>query len=384
VEILKAMGERGQRAMTVLLAAAADESAPVRVEAARALRAVAEKDDIPAMVELLVKAQDPLFRREMELAVAAAARRSSPPGDAAILAAYPAAKKKQARVSLISVLGRIGSGTSLPLLRETLAARDADIRREALRALSAWPTAEPFPDLWSIAQTSKDRTDRILALRGSVRLISLDSSRSADELVRFHQEAMRIAPDTAERQLVLSALSTNSKIVKRGETLHPAGEPSEDYFSTWEFSGPYGEPGEPLLDRPFAPELGSGAQWSPLPRGGDPAGPWQLELDRLFRGEDFVVYLRAAAWSPADSRGRLEIRTTDAVRIWWNGSPVHSSTSMRSFSAPADTIPVDVRSGWNGVMLKLEQGEDPWRAALRLRAADGAKLEGIRTAASQQ
>ena len=75
-----------------------------------------------------------------------------------------------------------------------------------LRALSDWPTSEPVPDLLAVATDSDNRTHQILALRGFVRLLGLDSDRSAEETVALYTKAMDLAPNTAEKKRVLSGL----------------------------------------------------------------------------------------------------------------------------------------------------------------------------------
>jgi hypothetical protein len=49
--------------------------------------------------------------------------------------------------------------------------------------------------------------ERTLALRGTVRLIGLDTSLASDRKVERYQEALRIAPNAAECKLLLSAVS---------------------------------------------------------------------------------------------------------------------------------------------------------------------------------
>ena len=160
------------------------------------------------MVDLLMRPRDPGDRHELELAVAAVARsiKDSSKRDAEILRVYPSASDLAARTSLITVLGKVGAPASLPVLREALGDKNADIRAAAIRSLSEWPTADPYPDLWSRATEAKEPSHRILALRGSVRLIGRDTTRPVEQTVRMYKEAMSIAPNDAERKSLLSAI----------------------------------------------------------------------------------------------------------------------------------------------------------------------------------
>jgi hypothetical protein len=102
-------------------------------------------------------------------------------------------------------LGKIGGEKALGLLREYLAQDNAEVQVAVVRALSDWPSAEPMDDLKRIAQNSDDQVQRILALRGFVRLIGLDE-RPAEEKTGRYKEAMSLAAGADERKLVLSGL----------------------------------------------------------------------------------------------------------------------------------------------------------------------------------
>jgi type 1 glutamine amidotransferase/HEAT repeat protein len=209
VELVRAIGEREMRsALGLVLQTAKDPSLPVRIESAKALRVLAGEEQLPAMVQLLTRARDEAERHEVEIALVAVARRVSDPRaqDQALLSVYPSVKNQATRTSFIYVLGKIGAPGSLPALRKVLADKNAEVRLAAIRALSEWPTAEPYADLWKVATRAKERTHRTLALRGSVRLIGLDAKRSPEESVKLYRDAMKVAPSTEELKLLLSAV----------------------------------------------------------------------------------------------------------------------------------------------------------------------------------
>ncbi len=428
-------------AMPLVLEGARDPSAAVRVESARTLNLIAGGDEVPAMIELLVGAGDESFRSEMERALASASRRITDPAsrDKAVLAAYPGAKEKRAKLSLIRVLGNIGAQSSLPLLRGTLKESDPDIRRKGILALSSWPAPEAYADLWPLATGAHESAERTLALRGAVRLIGLDTARPPEETLRMYRDAMGAAAGVAEQKMILSALgeshslsalrlavefagnkdlrgeaeaaalniaeglpdslrresvplvervvatSADGNNAQRGKTLLAVIQKWDDFITLWQSAGPFGAQETQALDVPFAPELegGPATAWVPFTAGTDPGRPWLLELDRAYPGEDFVVYLRTNVWSPAETDGRLESSANYGVKIWLNGKSVYTSTAMRTIGWGNDTAPARLQKGWNTLMMKLEQGEHPWGACIRLRAPDGGRLEGIRVSTTQ-
>jgi HEAT repeat protein len=209
VELIKAIGERKMSsALDLVLQSAKDTSLPVRIESAKVLRSLAGAEQLPAMVQHLMRAHNDAERHEVEIALISTARRipDSTKQDQALLSAYPSVKDRVTRISFIHVLGKIGALGSLPALQKALADKNVEVRLAAIRALSEWPTAEPYADLWKVATRAKERTNRTLALRGSVRLIGLDAKRSPEESVKLYRDAMKVAPNTEELKLLLSAV----------------------------------------------------------------------------------------------------------------------------------------------------------------------------------
>jgi HEAT repeat protein len=437
-ELLKATAERRIVAAAPLVLQSAREPA-VRIESAKALKSIAGAQHIPAMVDLLTKARDEPSRQELELAVVAAARRI-PEGarqDEAILAVYPGVKDKPAKASLISVLGKIGAPASLPTLRTALKDRDREVRLAAIRALSGWPTSEPYADLWAMAQSAKEPGHRILALRGSVRLIGLDSSSTPEETVRRYREAMALAPNSAERKSLLSAVGDARSVAalrmaasylddkdlqpeaeaatlniaegisdkareesilqlkrvialshttaERGRALIKKIERLDDYMTSWEIAGPYEKGGVRLIDEPFPPEqsAASAASWAPFRGLTDPGKPWLLDFDRVFGAGDRVIYLRTNLWSPADQKASLEFGSDYRAKVWINGKLVHACEQLRSVEPGQDIVPAALQKGWNVFMMKFEQGDGPWGGCIRVRTPEGGKLEGMRVSTTQ-
>jgi len=210
-ELIGAIGERNiAGAVELLLAAGKDENRRVRLESYRVLRIVAQPQDMPALVNLLLETKNEADRGEVEKMVAAVAHKITDPERqaAAVQAVLPNVKEAADRASLLRVLGRIGNSNSLPTLRAALSSREAEVQDAALRALSDWPTAEPAPDLLKVAQTSDNQVHKVLALRGFVRLLGLDSDRPAEQTIDLYKKAMDLAGDVTEKRRVLAGLAS--------------------------------------------------------------------------------------------------------------------------------------------------------------------------------
>jgi HEAT repeat protein len=210
VELVRSIGERNISAGDEsLLKTATDKDASVRRESIRVLKTVTGPNDLPALVKMLIGVQSSADRREAEKTVTAVAHKIDDESRQAeaVLAALPSVEDVTTRCSLLRVLGKIGDNSALGVLREGLRDKDDTVKETCIRALAEWPTAEPVADLLKVVQTTENKIHRILALRGYVRLIGLDSGRPAEETIGMYKQAMSLASDTSEKKMVLSGLA---------------------------------------------------------------------------------------------------------------------------------------------------------------------------------
>ncbi len=440
VELVSAIGERNiGGSIDALLQAARDEDRKVRVESLKVLKIVARPDDMPALLNLLLEVKGDSDRTEAEKTVAAVAHKieDKTRQAAAVLAVLPNVKDNPNRASLLRVLGRIGDSSALPALRTALSNREAEIQDAAIRALSDWPTPEPVPDLLKVAQTAESPRYKVLALRGFVRLLGLESDRPAEETIDLYKKAMDLAGDAQEKKRVLSGLAATKspaalnmaaaylddlalhqeaesaavQIARGTYTTDPQRtrevlaqviqvtkqeslsqqaqeiiqliERFDDYVVAWQVSGPYTKDvqANELFDAPFAPEQeGQQAEWRTMPVGTNADQPWLIELDKVegLAGDNRVAYLRTKVWSPKEQKARLELGSDDGVKVWLNGQLAHANNAERPVVPGQDTADVTLKEGWNPVLVKLTQSAGQWALCMRLRSPDGGKLEGLK------
>ena len=321
IELIQSVGQRNiMPGIPVLLKTAADSDIKVQRESFKVLKMVADEKFLPALVELLIKTKSESVRGEAEKTVATVAHKIEQKDRQAdvVLAALTQVADGQAKCSLLNVLGKIGDNNALPELRKALVNDNAKVQDAAIRALCDWPNPAPVEDLLRVAETSSNQVHRILALRGFVRLLGLETSRPAVEMIKLYQQAMKLAPDVPEKRKVLSGLANTKSlvalemaatclqdsalqqeaeiaVVKIAEGIYgsypektkellgkvmkisksparPAGGDSlreqaqnvinqierfEDYITAWQICGPYtqqGADGAQLFDVAFAPE----------------------------------------------------------------------------------------------------------------------------------
>jgi len=90
------------------------------------------------------------------------------------------------------------------------------VREVALRALAKWPNDRATEVLFDVFRTDKNKTHRILSLRGYVRIVGDSTSYNADKKASLYGQAMEQAKRADEKKLILAGLAevANEKALK--------------------------------------------------------------------------------------------------------------------------------------------------------------------------
>jgi len=346
-----------------------------------------------------------------------------------------------AQGALLTVLSRLGGAEALAAVAKALHDDRPAIREAAVRALADWPDMEASDTLIALARDTTELTHHVLALRGYVRLLGLPSERPAADTLERYQAAMAAARRPEEKKLVLAGVGTvpdaaavaviepycadadlraealaaevavadaiaaaqwvpaRAAVQKVLEFNPPEGTReraeqvlarTETYFghiTDWEVSGPYlaqGKTGPTMLDVPMGPENapspGSAApavEWRLCPASNDPNLAWCVELHPTMPGNDRAAYLRTRVFSPIAQKLALEVGSDDSIKAWINGQVVIADNASRSISPAQDRAEVELREGWNELMLKVVNAAGGWAACARFRTLDGKEAEGV-------
>jgi hypothetical protein len=106
------------------------------------------------------------------------------------------------------VLGRIGEDNSFLAVYMGLKDDEAKVKEAAIKALSGWPNSRPADALLEVAQNASEAKQRILALRGYVKLASLDAKTNAPRTISRFRKAMELASGITEKRMVLAGIAT--------------------------------------------------------------------------------------------------------------------------------------------------------------------------------
>jgi HEAT repeat protein len=434
-EYILAIGERQMMSgIPFLFDVLDDEDSNLRMAALKALRDLADPQYIDQALANLVSPKSEKERNDLERVVVSMAAKipDGEPKANKIVEKYNSSKDNKTKVSLLEVLGKIGDSASLPPIREALNNPKTEIRTAAIRSLSSWPTAEPVADLLKIAKNSKDEKSKILALRGYVKLIGLETEKSREEILEQYQTAMELATNVEEKRAVLSGLSTvishdaldfvskyiDNKdlqmeaasttiliaeeldndsikedkvlikkalsIIKDEDLLRDGGriinrlEMLEDFITVWQVSGPYNLEEADVFAFAFPPEKNEEVVWKKVAENSDKENYWHVDLQKILRGDGPVAYLRNNVISDKNQDVQLQVGSNDGVRVWLNGKLVHSNASGRSIYPGEDKINVNLKKGVNNLLIKVVNLGGAWGACARFRTTDGSHLEGLK------
>lgn len=434
VEVIRALTGRGvTQAIGDLLKAARDEDETVRREAIRAVGALASESELGALVALAVKPKDAKDRSAIEQAIGVVFKRVEDKNSQAgpVLAALARAPTG-AKPTLLRLLGRPATPKALEAVRAALKDANAEVRDAAVRTLSKWPDAAPAENLLVLARTSTNRTHKVLALQGYIRMAGmskdptamyiramelaerpddkklvlggLGSATSAEALAlverylndeRLQTEAASAAVQIANRlrqndptraRVALRnvvALVKDSRIRQRAQDVINEMEQYEGYILVWLGSGPYsekGKQGSDIFKTAFGPEKsGTDVKWKRLTRG---VGSWDINLESTFGSKDHcAAYMRTRIFSPVEQDARLELGSDDSIKVWLNGKLIHANNTNRGMSPRQDLVKAKLREGFNELLLKVVDNSGGWSFCCRVRKPDGSALEGLKVEA---
>lgn len=189
----------------VVLAAARNGEPAVREAALDALAVLAKAEHADELVALLRAAKTDAERTRAHRAIMALCSRAGKECTDPLVAGLEGAKAA-VRAQLLLALGRVGGERALAVVRDATKDPDPDVRTEAVRVLANWSDPAAASHLLKIAESSKKRIHRILALRGYVRLVH--QQEAPDQLkLRALERAMGLARDADSRKRVLAALA---------------------------------------------------------------------------------------------------------------------------------------------------------------------------------
>lgn len=429
---------RAVSSRAAVLALASSKDGEVASEAVKSLRVLAAVDDVPALVDLLNSTEDGPQKDNISRTIVAVCERNPDTDKRAdqIIAALDKASKPEQQAALVAVLAEIGNKAALDTLRAKLDKASPEVRAAIIDAYATWPNAAPADDLLALLKTPRDDKERARVFSGYIVLLRKDDIEPAAVVCARFAETAQLAKDKAEKRNVLSGVASiaapealalvdemakdeeltaesqqavlriakaicgadpqgirerleklllanpNENTIKTVNEVFGTIERFEDYISAWEYAGPYFEQGKSaaqIFDVEFPPEKGdANVGWRVFPFGTDDSRGWVILLDKVFGGEERVIYLRTRILAREDREAILELGTNDGCKVWFNGQKVHSVNEGRPLQPGQDKLALKLNKGWNTLMLAVYQQGGAWSACARITQPDGKPAQGLR------
>ena len=200
---------RTKSALPALKKAAEDPDPLVRQKAIEAVGKVGEAEDLPFLLARFPAFQDAAEIAVMETAFADLGIRS-PDREAcagSLIALQGLSPVQQA--SIVRVLGILGGKAAIAAVRSSTRNGTPEVRDAGVRALASWKSPDAAPALLEMARTSADSTERLLTLRGYLRLAS-HADLALAERVSMAAEARPLVSSVEEKRMLLSLLQRNA------------------------------------------------------------------------------------------------------------------------------------------------------------------------------
>ena len=427
IKMLIARGSKN--AAPRLLQLTGDGSADVRKEAWRGLASLGGENDMAGMMKSAMSYKSD---NEIGTALATVKRIAAQAGDKNktfdVIAGYYGDASSSVKGRLLDIAAVVGNDSALDLQRKALASGDEELYGKALRALANWSNASAADDLGKIAQNSKNDTDKILALRGYIRLAGLSESRlSGGERTAMFKNAIGMAERPEEKRLIIGGLrnagtpealeiikpflkdealktdaelsaadlvwnlratkseavvalanqlasSENATVSKKARDTLADLSKADAYVKAWMVSGPYREKdkdGNAVFKTAYPPEKDPGsAKWSNLTKG---VGKEVINLEAAVGGGDhYGAYLKTNIHSPSAQEVRFEMGSDDGIKVWLNDKVVHSNMTSRGCTPGQDVVKVQLNKGANKLMVKVVDLSSHYSVSFRIMNDQGA------------
>ncbi len=100
-------------------------------------------------------------------------------------------------------------------------------------------------------------------------------------------------------------------------------------------------------------------------------GSQSTSLDRS------VVYAAKYIKSETPEGGELWLGSTDGIKVWMNGAPVHTYAGSRTHQADVDKVQVGLEEGWNLLLVKVSNSQGGFGFSAKLCDGEDGKVPGL-------
>ena len=428
---------RAPNAASAMLAAAETGAPAERLEAIKAVGVLGDEKVVPNLVRMAAKAPSDAVRNATAGALRDIIdnRTQDKAAAGAALAAGLATADTQGKRVLLALMKNAGGSAALDAVKAASMDADPDVQDAAVRALVAWPDKAAVPILTELAANTPKANYHALALQGVVRLVG-SADYTSDERIKILQNVIGNAKRVEEKRAALAGLGkvpdastlttilplldnadlreeaslaaiTAAKVAsmearkaamqkviassKNADTIKAATEVmnAPSTVRPWQIVGPF--PGDGAFDKDFGAEKkvdldqnfdvmdNKKARWKTV-TSDEKTG--YMDLLKQFDGkENSAAYAVIYVKSPSARKAWMSAGSDDGAKIWINGNNVVSNNAARAANPGDEQKEVDLKEGWNEVLLKVTQGGGDWGYYFDLQTPDKKPMADLEWAA---
>lgn len=347
-----------------------DSSAILRDAVLGAVESIGSAAAVPALVELLDGGTLADDQQPRILAALGALK-----AEAAVpaLVGRLQADSPAVRAAAAEALGQIGvvAGVS-EALRPLVDDPEPDVLEAAIRALGRLRDRESIPALIEAAGRRATEFDATMALTAfpdtrAIHVFLRGLTSRSTELRRASAEALGSIREQAAP--ILEQLASRNELPPRAvpELRRVFQRPAP--ISEWRILGPLPRSAEV----PFDPEAPVDLTASHVGVADQPLtwtlasaidGRGQVDLNRLFAGDQRTAYGYAELTSDSDRNAALVVGSDDTLTVWLNGQQVYDFGGDRGFNPRQDSVEVELQAGVNRVLVRCSNSGGPWQFAV--------------------
>jgi len=204
--VIQLLGRREiASAVPALLKLVRDPDPSIRASSLAALGLTVGPDDLPALVDALVRPPTPDVPAAAKEALKTACQRMPDRAACATVLIDRMGESPAATTDLLELLGVVGGPQALTYVAKSAQHDREAVQDAATRVLGEWMSPDVAPVLLNLAKSGNEKF-RVRALRGYIR-VPRQLDVPADERLAMCQTALAIATRDEERNLALDALS---------------------------------------------------------------------------------------------------------------------------------------------------------------------------------
>ena len=123
-----------------------------------------------------------------------------------VVAAYYDGTTEAAKAVIVELAAQVGSPTAMDVVKKAMKSGNKEMYRNAVRSLAEWCHENAADELLDLAKSAPEEGERILALRGYIRLAGNGPNLNPDQRGEMLKKAAELATRADEKKQIISAL----------------------------------------------------------------------------------------------------------------------------------------------------------------------------------